>query len=352
MGLFRRREAPAEPAASPEPAEPAVAPVDPGPPAWAILPPLTPTISAPASTFKIGAAVKEDLVALDSPRLSHGMGHLVSSDGPPGVISGLARTTVQRQASTSSGGSLDMPMAPTYADPEPAAASTVFVPGLVSSGNGNGGARASADPWSPPASPISAAAAAPPPSRELLLAPAVQRQADPAASSPDVADELALESPPQPAPAPEPEPSAVPSVVEPSDPTPTEAPTVPRAGTETSLTLPPAIQRATPAPTGPTPTGGTPIVPRASDEPTSSTSVRTVQRASTEPTGANPIVGAATVPRAGDEPTGATSPAVPRAGIEPRLTLPPAVQRAGASPTSAARTVPRANTEPSGGSPT
>ena len=92
MGLFRRREAPAEPAASPEPAERPIAPApaDPGPPAWATLPPLTPTVGAPASTFKIGAAVKEDLVALDSPRLSHGMGHLVSSDGPPGVISGLA----------------------------------------------------------------------------------------------------------------------------------------------------------------------------------------------------------------------------------------------------------------------
>src|SRR5262245_63955259 len=112
MGLFRRREAPAEPAASPEPAEPP--PADPGPPAWATLPPLTPTVSGPASTFKIGAAVKEDLVALDSPRLSHGMGHLVSADGPPGVISGLARVNVQRSAlAGAAGGPLDMPLAPT-----------------------------------------------------------------------------------------------------------------------------------------------------------------------------------------------------------------------------------------------
>src|SRR4029450_6008468 len=115
MGLFRRREAPAAPAVSPHsPSGNGAAPApDPEPPAWTTLPPLTPTVSAPASTFKIGAAVKEDLVALDSPRLSHGMGHLGSADGPPGVISGLARIGVQRQASTSSGDALDMPMAPT-----------------------------------------------------------------------------------------------------------------------------------------------------------------------------------------------------------------------------------------------
>src|SRR5262245_17359661 len=274
MGLFRRREAPAEPMAPPEPAEPTVALADPGPPAWATLPPLTPTIRAPESTFKIGAAVKEDLVALDSPRFSHGMGHLVSSDGPPGVISGLARTTVQRQASTSSGGPLDMPMAPTSveAEPEPAAATTVFLPGVVPSGNGNG--DGSGEAWSPPASPISAAAAAPPPSRELPLAPSIQRQADPAAPGADSTD--------VPSPVPEDQaPDARPDVSSPAEPTSASA------------------------------TEGTPAVQRASDEPAGATSVRPVQRASAEPsltlpptvarasaetTGADPTGGAATVP--------------------------------------------------------
>src|SRR5215468_9119313 len=97
MGLFRRAPAAAPP--SPPPTSPT--PPDPGPlgsPAWATLPPLATTTATPEPTFKIGAAVKEDLVALDSPRLSHGMGHLVSGDGPPGVIDGLASLRVQRSA--------------------------------------------------------------------------------------------------------------------------------------------------------------------------------------------------------------------------------------------------------------
>src|SRR4029453_8123717 len=146
---------------------------------------LTPTVSAPASTFKIGSAVKEDLVALDSPRLSHGMGHLVSADGPPGVISGLARIGVQRQASTSSGGALDMPMAPTgvpdghyeggghdhsspgasFGDAEPAGASTVFVPHLEPYSNGNGNATGDRPAGSrrPPPPPPPPAPSRPPP---------------------------------------------------------------------------------------------------------------------------------------------------------------------------------------------
>jgi hypothetical protein len=67
-------------------------------PAWRSAPPLRPTVTPPTSTFKIGAAVKEDLVALDSPRLSHGMGHLVGGDGPTGVVGGLATVAVQRRS--------------------------------------------------------------------------------------------------------------------------------------------------------------------------------------------------------------------------------------------------------------
>ncbi|HZM42231.1 MAG TPA: hypothetical protein VFB94_24110, partial [Acidimicrobiales bacterium] len=334
MGLFRRREAPAEPAASPEPAEPAVAPADPGPPAWATLPPLTPTISVPAPTFKIGSAVKDDLVALDSPRLSHGMGHLVSSDGPPGVISGLARTTVQRQASTSSGGPLDMPMAPSSAEtePEPAAASTVFVPGLVPGGDGGSGA------WSPPASPISAAAAAPPPSRELTLAPTIQRQADPEASAFPEDEVPVAPDEPAPAPAAEPEPSAAPPVAGPSDPTPPAAATVPRASTE--------------------PAGAAPTVPRARSQPTGATehttSVPTVQRAGSQPTGTTgTATSGPTVPRASSQPTGATGhatsvPAVQRASSQPIGSTATSAALAGAEPTGTTSVVQRASTEPAG----
>jgi hypothetical protein len=314
MGLFRRRETPADPTASPGPAEPAVAPADPGPPAWATLPPLRPTISAPASTFMIGAAVKEDLVALDSPRLSHGMGHLVSSDGPPGVISGLART-VQRQPSTSAGGPLDLPMAPTSAaEAEPAPARPIFVPSLVPSSNGNG--DRSSEGWSPPASPISAAVAAPPPTRDLPLAPTIQRQADPAASPTEAADvpsPTAAEpeaspvpedqAPASPAePAPEPEPSAAPPVAGPPDSTPRATPAVPRASSEPSDT--------------------TPTVPRASTEPSGGTP--TVQRASPSPTATSPPA-APTVPRASAEATSSTEPSGrPAATDLPSLTLPTA----------------------------
>src|SRR5215510_6593996 len=98
MGLFRRTRA-ADPVgsvpagggtAAPETTAPAPEPAadpDPGPAAWETLPPIATTTAAPEATFKVGAAVKEDLVALDSPRLSHGMGHLVSSGGPPGIVS-------------------------------------------------------------------------------------------------------------------------------------------------------------------------------------------------------------------------------------------------------------------------
>src|SRR5262245_5672355 len=285
MGLFRRREAPAEPAASPEPAEPP--PADPGPPAWATLPPLTPTVSGPASTFKIGAAVKEDLVALDSPRLSHGMGHLVSSDGPPGLISGLARTSVQRQASTSAGGPLDMPMAPTstggpdatpIVEPEPdtpAAASPVLVPRLVPDSNGG-----STEAWSPPASPTSAAAAAPPPARDLPLAPSatIQRQADPA-----VPDEPAGATSPADSP-------------------------VPRATTglaDAGLPTTPVIQRTGDEPTNPTPPAA-PTIERTSHQPLAPSSPRPSAELPAAPSGPRSVAGA-------HDPAAAAAPTVQRA---------------------------------------
>src|SRR5262245_35103555 len=99
MSLFRRTRA-ADPAgsapagggtAAPETTAPAPAPEpDTGPAAWKTLPPIATTTTAPEPTFKIDAAVKKDLMALESPRLSQGMGHLVSSGGPPGIVSGLA----------------------------------------------------------------------------------------------------------------------------------------------------------------------------------------------------------------------------------------------------------------------
>src|SRR5215471_10815975 len=193
MGLFRR--APAAAPASPPPTSPT--PPDPGPlgsPAWATLPPLATTTGAPEPTFKIGAAVKEDLVALDSPRLSHGMGHLVSGDGPPGVIDGLASLGVQRSADGAGAlPAVEMPMAPlpeghhaddghdhsqppeTWVDPAPAFTAPVV-----------------AETWTAPASPTTAAApdeparplpAAPGPVPMPVAAP-VQRQADTAAPAP------------------------------------------------------------------------------------------------------------------------------------------------------------------------
>jgi hypothetical protein len=116
MGLFRRSRPAAGPTGSvpapaPPPAEPPGGGAEPvggtdlaggavpdGPAAWETLPPLTPTVTTPSPTFKIGDAVKDDLVALESPRLTRGMGHLVSEEGPPGVVTGLATIGLQRQA--------------------------------------------------------------------------------------------------------------------------------------------------------------------------------------------------------------------------------------------------------------
>ncbi len=111
MGLFRRARPDTEPAGPVEPSGSApggdgiptgdgpVAGDDRGAPAaWETVGGLTTTLTPPTPTFKIGEAVKPDLVALASPRLSTGMGHLVSGDGPPGVVSGLATVGVQRRA--------------------------------------------------------------------------------------------------------------------------------------------------------------------------------------------------------------------------------------------------------------
>jgi hypothetical protein len=111
MGLFRRQRSAADPSGSAatrdgrtaRPDGDSTAPgggtsPEPCPRAWESLPPLTATVGPPPSTFKIGAAVKEDLVALASPRLSTGMGHLVGDDGPPGVVTGLVDLAVQRHA--------------------------------------------------------------------------------------------------------------------------------------------------------------------------------------------------------------------------------------------------------------
>jgi hypothetical protein len=211
MGLFRRTRA-ADPAgsapagdgsaapataAAPEPAAPEP---DPGPAAWESLPPIATTTAAPAATFKIGAAVKDDLVALDSPRLSHGMGHLVSADGPPGIVSGLAAAGVQRTVGEPrpDGGAvapseaLDMPVVQRRRDGD-------------GDGNGDGehhehdghdhGAHAAVlvprtvpGEWTPPANPL-VAPGPPPPERRLPVAPTpvpmplplpapVQRRAD------------------------------------------------------------------------------------------------------------------------------------------------------------------------------
>jgi hypothetical protein len=111
MGLFRRQRSAADPSGSAATRDGRTARLDgdstapggatsaePGPRAWESLPPLSATVGLPPSTFKIGAAVKEDLVALASPRLSTGMGHLVGDDGPSGVVSGLVDLAVQRHA--------------------------------------------------------------------------------------------------------------------------------------------------------------------------------------------------------------------------------------------------------------
>ncbi|HKE74590.1 MAG TPA: hypothetical protein VKB57_13295, partial [Acidimicrobiales bacterium] len=205
-------------------------------PGWASLPPLTTTTTAPASTFKIGGAVKEDLVALDSPRLSHGMGHLVSGDGPPGVIDGLASVGVQRRVDPALGGGLDMPLAPLADDPGPAAggdggvatwSTPAFTPPVVSGS------------WSAPASPL-AAPAPEAPGRALPVvltapaAPAVQRSIDgppapassPAPSPTPASAPAAAESAPG-APGPQAAPLAMPVVPAPT-PAGDEAPTVSR----------------------------------------------------------------------------------------------------------------------------
>lgn len=94
MWPFRRgREAP-EPAAEPEP--------DPGPAGWETLPPLPATVGPPSPTFKVGSEVKEDLTALRSPRLSSGLGHFMSPDGPSGSVTGLVTptTAIQRRPDT------------------------------------------------------------------------------------------------------------------------------------------------------------------------------------------------------------------------------------------------------------
>ena len=340
MGLFRRREASAAPAVSPDPpAGNGSAPApDPDPPAWTTLPPLTPTVSAPASTFKIGAAVKEDLVALDSPRLSHGMGHLVSADGPPGVISGLARIGVQRQASTASGGALDMPMAPTgvpdghyegdghdhsspgasFGDAEPAGASTVFVPHLEPDSNGNGNGDGPA--WSPPASPISAAAAAPTLTRDLPLAPAVQRQADPA--SEPVAEPSIQRSAAGPSDAATAERSVGEAPSGGRAPSTPDAPGAPDAAVaRPSLTLPTAQRTATDLAGGPPP----------------DLTLRTAQRTTTDPSAAATGLPSLTLPtaqRTASSPSGVTLPTAHRSttdssgGTLPSLTLPTAQRSA------------------------
>ena len=184
MGLFRRRQAATGPASPGDRAAPVQrAPLS-EPPAWASLPPLAPTVGVPGSTFKIGAAVKPDLVALASPRLSTGMGHLVSDDGPPGVVAGLATVGVQRSADGAGGGGLPSPAMPLPPPPEPA------------NGNGNGHGPGEAVPsaggpallvprivpgdgWSPPASPVAAPVEVDAPTRHLpLVPPPVQRRAE------------------------------------------------------------------------------------------------------------------------------------------------------------------------------
>src|SRR5918997_6410989 len=100
------------PAPAPAPASALQRTAAPGgdrPAAWRSLPPLHPTLAPPGSTFKIGAAVKEDLVALESPRLSHGMGHLAGGDGPTGVVEGLATVAVQRHSDDDAAPSDDGP---------------------------------------------------------------------------------------------------------------------------------------------------------------------------------------------------------------------------------------------------
>ncbi|HET6953126.1 MAG TPA: hypothetical protein VFI47_22280, partial [Acidimicrobiales bacterium] len=184
MGLFRRRRVsdpsppggatPAPPAAGGAGATVQREAVS-APPAWATLPPLTPTVGPPASTFKIGAAVKPDLVALDSPRLTTGMAHLVSADGPPGVVSGLATVGVQRAAiDAGSLSPVEIPLAPgaepadgadrAPAGDAPAGGPALLVPRVVTG-----------DTWGPPASPTAAppvVEAAPTRHLPLVLPPA------------------------------------------------------------------------------------------------------------------------------------------------------------------------------------
>lgn len=154
MGLFRRSRREPEPGPGPTGpalstgAAPAVAggsdafPVQraamrDATPAWRSAAPMIPTVTPPASTFKIGAAVKEDLVALASPRLSHGMGHLAGDDGPAGVVGGLATVVVQRRAAHD-GDDGEPPVTGPAGTPVPHHSGSADMPVVARTGDDNG----------------------------------------------------------------------------------------------------------------------------------------------------------------------------------------------------------------------
>jgi hypothetical protein len=291
MGLFRRRQAAADPVSPGDTATPVQRAALSGPPAWASLPPLAPTVGVPGSTFKIGAAVKPDLVALASPRLATGMGHLVSADGPPGVVAGLATVGVQRSADGAGGGGLPSPAMPLppRAEPvsgnghapgdavAPAGGPALLVPRIVPG-----------DGWSPPASPLIAPVEVDAPTRHLPLVPApVQRRAEATADPAPGADrapepavppaEVDAVEPPEPEPdAPAPGPGPV--VPQPTaGPGPDAGPTAPTAG-------PPTIQRsAARGAADEAPAATAPVVPVTVERPAGPVGGKDVAAAGTLP---------------------------------------------------------------------
>jgi hypothetical protein len=287
MGLFRRTRAadpagsaPAggDPVASSAAAAPAAPEPDPGPSAWETLPPIATTTTAPEPTFKIGAAVKDDLVALDSPRLSHGMGHLVSADGPPGIVSGLATAGVERTAGEPrpDGGAvapsahLDMPVLQRRHDGDGGLDEHHEHDGHDHSGDAAVLApRIVQGDWSPPASPL--VASTPPPERHLPLAPApVQRQAaEDVPAPPDAGSSPEAAARPEVPATTEPDATAAPEVTAPETTTPEAA--VPPA-TTLAAPSPPVQRRAIDEATAPVPAPTPPVAPvpvqrRAEDRP-------------------------------------------------------------------------------------
>jgi hypothetical protein len=152
-----------------QPADGGGAPVDSGPPGWLEVPAMKRTVGPIPDTFKVGAAVRTDLVAPRPTRLTRPLGHHLSATGPTGYLLDLAIAAPVAQRSAEH----ELPL--TIA-PRPAGRDVEGTQPAVDRGGGAVGHTAPDTEGRAPAVQLQSAAP-PPPTPPLRLAPTPEEAA-------------------------------------------------------------------------------------------------------------------------------------------------------------------------------